>query len=113
MAQTPRAGPSTHSTRLRAGSEPFATLEDKLREGSQARMRKPRFFTSLRSVQNDRRERIPMYRDSDRLLIYPDTLLLQPFFQIAHFTIENLVVVVLFQLLDIAFQLRLLLHNIT
>ncbi len=47
------------------------------------------------------------------VLIYPDALLLEPLFQIAHFTIENLVVVVFFQLLDIAFQLRLLLNNIT
>ncbi len=48
-----------------------------------------------------------------KLLIHPDTLLLEPLFQIAHFTVENLVVVVLFQLLDITFQLRLLLDNFT
>ena len=47
------------------------------------------------------------------VLIYPDSLLLEPFFQIAQFTVENLVVVVLFQLMDIAFQFRLLLHNFT
>ena len=47
------------------------------------------------------------------VLIYPDALLLQPFFQIAHFTIENLVVVVFLQLMDVVFQFRLLLHNIT
>jgi len=40
--------------KLRAGSEPFAALEDKLREGAPAKKRKPRFFTSLRSVQNDK-----------------------------------------------------------
>jgi len=39
---------------LRAGSEPFAALEYKLREGSPLKKQKPRFFTSLRSVQSDK-----------------------------------------------------------
>jgi len=47
-----------------------------------------------------------------RFSIQPDSLLLQPLFQITHFAIENLVVVVFFQLLNIAGQFRLLLNNI-
>jgi hypothetical protein len=41
------------------------------------------------------------------LLVQPDSLLLQPGLQIAHFSIENLVVVVLFQLVNVGRQLRL------
>ncbi|MHC4106015.1 MAG: hypothetical protein ACYSR9_13820, partial [Planctomycetota bacterium] len=49
---------------------------------------------------------------SQELLIDPDSLLFEPLFQITHLAIENLVVVVLLQLVDVAVQFRLLLHNI-
>ena len=36
-----------------------------------------------------------------QLLIQPDSFLLQPLFQIAHFAVENLVVVIILQLTDV------------
>ena len=48
-----------------AGSEPFATLEDKLREGTPVKKQKPRFFTSLRSVQNDKMDFSYIFLEAD------------------------------------------------
>ena len=46
------------------------------------------------------------------VLVYPDSLLLKPLFQIVHFVIEDFVVVVFFKFADVSGQFRLLLDNL-